>query len=82
MSDCINRYSSITLLTQFLPLILLPLLFTHCGWPSLYSLKERPKFSAGTTCSHSILLALFLCFSVKKPFEGITFFLESNFAAQ
>ena len=61
MSHCINRKVVLVFSVHFLPLNGLPLLSKQSEEPSLHSVKKRPKFSAGTTCSHSILVARFLC---------------------
>ena len=67
MSLCINLNVMFDFSAHFLPLKGAPLLSMHIGEPSLHSGKNRPKFSAGRTCSHSTLLALFLWTWVVKP---------------
>lgn len=59
MSLCISLNVMFDFSAHFLPLKGAPLLSVHIGEPSLHSGKNRPKFSAGRTCSHSTLLALF-----------------------
>ena len=67
MSLCISLNVMFDFSAHFLPLKGAPLLSVHIGEPSLHSGKNRPKFSAGRTCSHSTLLALFLWTWVVKP---------------
>lgn len=67
-------YSMLTFSAQWRPLNGLPLRLTHSGCPSRHSEKARPKFSVGTACSHSTLVARFSWAAAVKPAGSVTRF--------
>ena len=77
-----SLYSRLAFSAHLRPLNAFPLLSTHCASPSRHSANARPKFSAGTTCSHSTFPARFSCFAAVKPSGRVTFFFSSNAAPQ
>lgn len=82
LSDCMYRYSRLTFSAQLRPLNAFPRLSMHCGSPSRHSANVCPKFSAGTTCSHSTFLARLVCEDAMKPSGRVMFFFSSNVAPQ
>ena len=71
MSPCVSRYSRFTLSAYGRPLNAFPLLSTHCASLSRQLWESSLKFSAGTTCSHSIFPAHFSCFGSREIFRQV-----------
>ena len=74
--------SLLTFSAHLRPLKAFPLESTHSGCPSRHSVKARPKFSAGTACSHSNLCALFSWLGVWNPSGKVMLFSKSKVPLQ